>query len=146
MSFADLVNQFPGGFQTFCTAPGKVCYTLNIEDPVLGITREGAYVRIGTDASGKVMEFDIQIPFERVESLIQTISARFGPVIGPVAEGLVKTYHWPVDGGLYVEVRTATAARIGLATLSIAKITRTAAGPSKSGDGRGRPAGGEARR
>lgn len=140
MSFKELVKQFPGGYQSFCTAPGGVCYTLNMEDPVLGVTREGDYARFGTDADGKVMECEIQIPFERADSLIQIISGRFGPVIGPENDRLVKAYHWPTDGGMYLAVRTSIAGGVGLATLSIAKLARKSPSPSKGGDRRSRPA------
>lgn len=56
MSFRDLIKRFPGGYSTFCTAAGRVRYRLNIEEPVLGISREGDNLRFGTNIGGKVAD------------------------------------------------------------------------------------------
>lgn len=137
MSFSDVVRQFPGGYQVFSTSPGGVAYVVNIEDPVLGISREGQYVVFQAAADGSLMDIDIQIPFEQAESLIRVISDRFGPVIGPKAVGLAKVYSWPIDGNFSMTVRTTHVARSGLATLSIMKVSRRSSSPSNTGDSRG---------
>jgi hypothetical protein len=122
MKLGDLIRQFPGGYQIFSTAPGGLAYVLNIEDPVLGIPRRGLYVSYGIGVDGTVDYIEVQIPYDQATALISTITAKFGPVIGPEVRGVVSNYRWPTDQGIRLGVRIANGGAPGLATLAIWKL------------------------
>jgi hypothetical protein len=116
-----LVAKFPGGYEEFSTAPGRVSYALNIDDPVLGISRPGQYVLFGVGTDGKVDNIEIQVPYDQTSVLISTLIARFGPEKNLEVKGFVTTYRWASNTKLGFAVRTTNNRAYGLTTLSVGK-------------------------
>lgn len=125
--FSELVARFPGGHEMFSTTPGRISYTLNIEDPVVGLPRSGQYVSYGIGADGKVDIIAIQVAYDQTAILLSTLKSRFGPERGTEITGVVTTYRWPVDHGMSLVLRTTNGRGYGLTTLEIAKRPQTAA-------------------
>ena len=122
---AALVEQFPGGYEEFSTAPGRVSYALNIDDPVLGIPRSGQYVIYGIGADGKVDSIQIQVAYDQTALLLSTIKAKCGAARTLEVEGVVTTYSWSPDHGLGLSIRTTNNHVYGLTTLLIVKFSQT---------------------
>jgi hypothetical protein len=131
IEFSALVREFPGGYTAFSTSPGRVSYTLNIDDPVLGISRRGQYVEFGIGTDGKVDAIQIQIPYAQTSTLISILTSKFGIEKGIEVNGVVTKYQWPTNKGLGLAVRTTNNRAYGLTTLLIGKIGHLPdAGPS----------------
>jgi hypothetical protein len=120
-----LVAKFPGGYEEFSTAPGRVSYALNFDDPVLGIARRGLYVLYGVGIDSKVDNIEIQVPYDQTSVLISTLAAKFGPERSLEVRGIVTTYRWPSNKGLALAVRTTNNSAYGLTTLTIGKKGQT---------------------
>jgi hypothetical protein len=126
IGFSALVMKFPGGYTEFSTAPGGISYELNIEDSVLGISRRGQYVLIGTGTDGKVASIQIQVPYDQTSTLISTLTSKFGPEKGIEVKGVRTIYKWASSKGLVLEVYTTKNKVYGLTTLSIGKTIEQA--------------------
>jgi hypothetical protein len=122
IELAALIAQFPGGYVTFSTAPGGLHYTLNIDDPVLGISRVGEHVtfEIGTDL--KVMYIEIQVPYDQASALIEAVTTRFGPAKTLEVDGAITVRHWPTYQGFGINIRTTDNRAYGLTSLSITNL------------------------
>jgi hypothetical protein len=128
IDLAELIAKYPGGYEAFSTDPGGVCYSLNIDDPVLGISRQGHYVVYGIGAEGKVEAIGIQVAYDQTANLISAVTSRFGPPKHLEGKGLETDYRWPVDRGMTLSVRTTNNRAYGLTTLTILNLRpRTAA-------------------
>jgi len=132
-NYDDLTRHFPGGYQVFSTHSGGLAYVVNIEDPVLGLRRPGLYVSFAMNPDRLIDAIQIQIPYDQVQPIIATISAKFGPAIGPQVHGVVSEYHWPTDQGMALSVRFSSGGKVGLASLDIFRPMpkKTAPGAAK---------------
>jgi len=126
VDFAALMARFPGGYEEFSTAPGRISYSLNIEDSVLGISRPGQHVVYGMGVHGTVDVIEIHVAYEQTSVLLSTMESRFGPAKSVSVEGVVTTYRWPPDHGMTVSVRTTKSAAYGLTALTLGRLSRVA--------------------
>jgi hypothetical protein len=128
-----LVAKFPGGYEEFSTAPGRVSYALNIEDSILGIPRRGQYDLFSVGIDGKVDYIEIQMPYDQTSVLISKLTAEFGPEKGLEVKGIVTTYRWSTNAGFSLAVRTTNNRAYGLTTLTIGKRGQTPDGTRSHG-------------
>jgi len=103
-SLAQVVEKYPGGGH-FLTG-GSACriYSVQAEDPLLGIPRVGSMTLFGYGLDRKLDVMGIDIPYAQRNQLFKSLTRAFGPYAAMKEANGTIGYAWKPDAGIQLNV------------------------------------------